>query len=870
MQSDQISPQHATNGPGVRSAANHTSTLPDLPERWRVGTNFTFPVPKPAKNPWEACRKLVEDYDDDMCRAWKDEIDKLLIFAGLFSATVTAFAAESYTWLDNPADTNTDLLAQLVRLQLNNSNPSSVDFDLGLIPPFKPSESAVRINVVWFLSLTLSLGTVLIGVLCLQWLRAFQRRTSGPLQDRLARRQMTFDGLIAWKVPEIISSLPLILELSLILFFVGMVDLLWMRHPTVAILVAIPIAAVILVVVFTTLMPAIELVLGEGSDRSPRCPYRSPQALLACNALTLICRGLRFVIPRIRFLYSDLRDRDLGMYWSWDSAGHKLTSYEAHLARTIQWIQRNFGFTTEILYNLYHCLTELDDDELARFATVSGFQLHGGAKASTDPEVLREFTYLMFLWDSVGLGTKSFDPFIDEHYIRVLNTDPSVPRPWAEQHNYQPPEIKVLEPSMQEEFINQRLHCALTLLKQNSTQRDALNIWKELRYPTKHLHRFSPQTDYLLRQVVSKIKRWLLKGRPNQIQIASYGAVGNGPATSSPPPNARGHPIAPASLNPNAGHGSPTRNQLFQPNTQIQDLRRSTDVAHATGPTQTHLPRPSVTIARPHPTNSGDMDLQKRVRSCAYGIQSLLSVINALPPCTLKAHYADLAWTIKDLSLLVTDKNHTGGRPEIAMEIMLVFKQANHGHGRGHNGGANGGAANAGPQFGIGLGGGVGESFYKEQEWAKLFANPAKHLLALMLENQRHRPDGERTNCAFLVSAAVVQHRVSNSPEVGVIPPLLNMGLDLPIIRYFDAYREQRSGSCYYETYWWHFKLQTSTRAEEEQNPTDLEPVLIKPDSGTVLAWNFYAALSDGFPRRRQIKPIKDAEGGCRCQIEFA
>ncbi|TFK68281.1 hypothetical protein BDN72DRAFT_752917, partial [Pluteus cervinus] len=227
---------------------------------------------------WEECHKLVEDYDDEMCRAWKDEIDKLLIFASLFSAVVTAFTAESYQWLQDSTDSNTNLLAQLVQLQMINANLSSSDEGVVPIPPFRPTASSVRINMAWFLSLTLSLGTVLVGVLCLQWLREFQRRTAGPLQHRLARRQMAFDGLDAWKVPEIVSSLSLVLELALILFFVGLFDLLWTLHHTVALAVVIPIAILMLFVIITTTIPAVELILGERADGRPRCPYRSPQA----------------------------------------------------------------------------------------------------------------------------------------------------------------------------------------------------------------------------------------------------------------------------------------------------------------------------------------------------------------------------------------------------------------------------------------------------------------------------------------------------------------------------------------------------------------------------------------------------------------
>ncbi|TFK63053.1 hypothetical protein BDN72DRAFT_803606, partial [Pluteus cervinus] len=137
-----------------------------------------------------------------MCKAWKDEIENLLIFAGLFSAAVTAFVVESYQWLDVSPDPTAQLLAQLISLQFNTTIP------VVSVIPTGPSPSAVRINAYWFLSLILSLSSVLIGVLCLQWLRDFQRPAVESFTEKLCRRQLQYKGLFAWKVPEIITLLP--------------------------------------------------------------------------------------------------------------------------------------------------------------------------------------------------------------------------------------------------------------------------------------------------------------------------------------------------------------------------------------------------------------------------------------------------------------------------------------------------------------------------------------------------------------------------------------------------------------------------------------------------------------------------------------
>ncbi|KIM35358.1 hypothetical protein M413DRAFT_56484, partial [Hebeloma cylindrosporum] len=101
---------------------------------------------------------------------WKDEVQNLLIFAGLFSAVITSFVVESSK--DLQPDPNTLLLSQIVTLIGNNTNGTPG------IPPqiqLSPSPSSYRINALWFASLVLSLTTVLVGIISLQWLREHQR-----------------------------------------------------------------------------------------------------------------------------------------------------------------------------------------------------------------------------------------------------------------------------------------------------------------------------------------------------------------------------------------------------------------------------------------------------------------------------------------------------------------------------------------------------------------------------------------------------------------------------------------------------------------------------------------------------------------------
>ncbi|KAF9484085.1 hypothetical protein BDN70DRAFT_826282 [Pholiota conissans] len=61
--------------------------------------------------------------DKIQCDAWKDEVQTLLIFAGLF-AVVTAFVIESYKFLlPDPNDTIISLLTQIANAPNNSSSP---------------------------------------------------------------------------------------------------------------------------------------------------------------------------------------------------------------------------------------------------------------------------------------------------------------------------------------------------------------------------------------------------------------------------------------------------------------------------------------------------------------------------------------------------------------------------------------------------------------------------------------------------------------------------------------------------------------------------------------------------------------------------
>ncbi|KAJ3498889.1 hypothetical protein NMY22_g19560 [Coprinellus aureogranulatus] len=66
------------------------------PKPWKCGQTHNFPLPTPNDDPWTQLLKPLLEKDAERCKVWKDEVSNILIFAGLFSAVVTAFIIESY------------------------------------------------------------------------------------------------------------------------------------------------------------------------------------------------------------------------------------------------------------------------------------------------------------------------------------------------------------------------------------------------------------------------------------------------------------------------------------------------------------------------------------------------------------------------------------------------------------------------------------------------------------------------------------------------------------------------------------------------------------------------------------------------------
>ncbi|KAF9484102.1 hypothetical protein BDN70DRAFT_196972 [Pholiota conissans] len=220
--------------------------------------------PKPDGDPWSILLKPKLETDKIQCDAWKDEVQNLLIFAGLFSAVVTAFVIESYKFLKpDPNDTIIRLLSQIANgPNATSTSPLSAGSSTTIqAASFAPVPSSVRINVFWFLSLILSLTTVLVGTIALQWLREHQSYPIFSPKESLAILHMRTQSLKAWYVPQIFAGLPLLLQGALILFLAGLIDFTLPLGAKVAAPVALTVGLILLFLFCTTISPAFQPLL---------------------------------------------------------------------------------------------------------------------------------------------------------------------------------------------------------------------------------------------------------------------------------------------------------------------------------------------------------------------------------------------------------------------------------------------------------------------------------------------------------------------------------------------------------------------------------------------------------------------------------
>ncbi|QRV79814.1 transmembrane protein [Ceratobasidium sp. AG-Ba] len=241
---------------------------------------------------WKTYVREADQLDKEMVEgrnSFEDPItdaDIRLVFAALFSAISTAFIIESLGDLkpDTSESSARSLLAISQKLDaiLTGQQPTSLPAQTASLDDFSPSHSAVVVNILWLLSLSLSVAVSLIAMLAKEWCYKFMTGRSGPVYNQARKRQQKWNGIERWKMQELVNMLPGLMHAALLLFAVGLCIYLWDIHTGVAVVVTVVTTLAGCIYTLTTVLPLF--------DRF--CPYSAPVTLL----LNLLRRVLHIMV----------------------------------------------------------------------------------------------------------------------------------------------------------------------------------------------------------------------------------------------------------------------------------------------------------------------------------------------------------------------------------------------------------------------------------------------------------------------------------------------------------------------------------------------------------------------------------------------
>lgn len=230
---------------------------------------------------WTIYEREAGYHVEEFLEKHKSDMDIVLIFSGLFSAVSTAFIVALQSELSPDEAQMTNALLKLLIHTLDNTTFNGQQPDL---PQWNgPGATEIWIQCLMYASLSTSLIAALGAVLGKQWLGHFTRCGRGPIDIRGRLRQQKMDGLQTWHFSAVLEALPLLIQVSLLLFGIGLGASIWMQQPTIA-------APVVLTMAFGALFYGAIVV---SCIVSPTCPFQTATSTILRFALQNISRSMR-------------------------------------------------------------------------------------------------------------------------------------------------------------------------------------------------------------------------------------------------------------------------------------------------------------------------------------------------------------------------------------------------------------------------------------------------------------------------------------------------------------------------------------------------------------------------------------------------
>ncbi|KAI0266248.1 hypothetical protein BC834DRAFT_969730 [Gloeopeniophorella convolvens] len=305
----------------------------------------------------------AEEEDKRMTESWKGDADGILVFTGLFSATVATFIGISFpSLMPNSQDASAFYLAHIYQRTVSEgSNGTVPPLPSTLSDPsaFSPSASAIWVNTLWFLSLVISLTCALLATLLQQWARRYLRVTKSrrSLHKRAYIRALFAEGVEKLRLPSVVEALPGMLHVSVFLFFAGLVVFLFGVNKTVFAIVIVCVGTSVVLYMCISIIP---LVRHDSSYYTPLsnffwfCGVKSQKWALSIGA------GAKDVWKTFRGTRAQSRRYHRGARSMQQHAGsivreaERLAENKSHatLSRALQWTFTSLDEDNDIEYFL--------------------------------------------------------------------------------------------------------------------------------------------------------------------------------------------------------------------------------------------------------------------------------------------------------------------------------------------------------------------------------------------------------------------------------------------------------------------------------------------------------------------------------------
>ena len=160
---------------------------------------------------------------------------------------------------------------------------SSLFPEVDLNPAFwtGPPPGIITVQSLLYTSLATSLFAAFLAMLGKQWINRYLRRHGGSAADKSRDRQRKIDGLEGWRFRLVIESLPVMLQVALLLLGCALSKYLWTINRTVAgFILAFTVFGVTSYTFFTFT-----------ASLSYDCPYQTPLSTIIRGCIEYIGRG---------------------------------------------------------------------------------------------------------------------------------------------------------------------------------------------------------------------------------------------------------------------------------------------------------------------------------------------------------------------------------------------------------------------------------------------------------------------------------------------------------------------------------------------------------------------------------------------------